>query len=82
MSEALRYRSLRFFGALRFGYADSADARCGRIHFRSGVDKELTMQALHDFWAYVPPGIQYVVIGLVIFAVATAVAIYKLLHKK
>lgn len=40
------------------------------------------MQALHDFWAYVPPGIQYVVIGLVIFAVATAVAIYKLLHKK
>ena len=40
------------------------------------------MQALHDFWMYVPPAMQYVVIALVIFAIATAVAVYKLLTKK
>ena len=40
------------------------------------------MQALHDFWMYVPPAMQYVVIALVIFAIATAVAVYKLLNKK
>ena len=40
------------------------------------------MQALHDFWMYVPPAMQYVVIALVIFAIATAVAVYKLLTEK
>ena len=40
------------------------------------------MQALHDFWMYVPPAMQYVVIALVIFAIATAVGVYKLLTKK
>ena len=40
------------------------------------------MQALHDFWMYVPPAMQYVVIALVIFAIATAIGVYKLLTKK
>ncbi len=40
------------------------------------------MQALHDFWAYVPPAMQYVVIALVIFAIATVIGVYKLLTKK
>ena len=40
------------------------------------------MQALYDFWAYVPPAMQYVVIALVIFAIATVVGVTKLLTKK
>ena len=40
------------------------------------------MQALHDFWVYVPPPMRYVVIALVIFAIATAIGVYKLLNKK
>ena len=40
------------------------------------------MQALHDFWAYVPPAMQYVVIALVIFAIATGIAVVRLLTKK
>jgi len=44
--------------------------------------KELRMQALHDFWMYVPPAMQYVVIALVIFAIAATIGVYKLLTKK
>ena len=40
------------------------------------------MQALRDFWMYVPPAMQYVVIALVIFEIATAVAVYKKKKKK
>lgn len=40
------------------------------------------MQALHDFWVYVPPAMRYVVIALVIFAIATVVGVTKLLTKK
>ena len=40
------------------------------------------MQALYDFWAYVPPAMQYVVIALVIFAVATTIGVVRLLNKK
>ena len=40
------------------------------------------MEALHDFWVYVPPAMRYVVITLIIFAIATAVGIYKLMSKK
>ena len=40
------------------------------------------MQALYDFWVYVPPAMRYVVIALVIFAIATTIAVIKLLNKK
>ena len=40
------------------------------------------MLALHDFWMYVPPAMQYVVIALVIFAIAATIGVYKLLTKK
>ena len=40
------------------------------------------MQALRDFWVYVPPAMQYVVIALVIFAIATASGVVKLINKK
>ena len=40
------------------------------------------MQALHDFWMYVPPAMQYVVIALVICAIAATIGVYKLLTKK
>ena len=40
------------------------------------------MQALYDFWAFVPPAMRYVVIALVIFAIASTIGLIKLLRKK
>jgi|GEM_PF-6812363 hypothetical protein len=40
------------------------------------------MQALHDFWVYVPPAMQYVLIATVIFAIASLIGVFWLINKK
>ena len=61
---------------------DSTNTRLVESILWAGLMKELRMQALHDFWMYVPPAMQYVVIALVIFAIAATIGVYKLLTKK